>query len=193
MRYSLIRADPGTRTYGVHRLVQEIVRASLSVTERVTYAARAAAIGGAAFPAVEFANWPACERLLPHVVTIGDHLNADAALPAVHALTSAGGYLIERSRYTEAQALLRRAVDVGESALGAEHAEVGRALVLLGAVAMYLGRHDEARPLQERALAILERALGPEDLNVADALTMLGNITLREVVTWRAARSSRAR
>ena len=179
-RYSLIRSDSAARTYSVHRLVQEIVRASLSVTEGGSYAARAAAVLGAAFPAVEFANWTACERLLPHVVTIGEHLDANADLPAVHALTSAGGYLIERSRYAEAQVLLRRAVELAESALGAEHAEVGRALVLLGSAAMYFGRHDEARTLQERALTVLERALGPQDISVADALTMLGNITLRE-------------
>ena len=71
-RYSLIRTDAKLRSYGMHRLVQEIVRAAIEESERRTYVERAVAALNVAFPEVEYSTWAQCDRLVPHVVSIAE-------------------------------------------------------------------------------------------------------------------------
>src|SRR5207244_10472684 len=62
-RYSLIERDADDACYNVHRLVQEVVRADLSVRRRRIWAERVVCALNRAFPPIEFENWALCERL----------------------------------------------------------------------------------------------------------------------------------
>ena len=65
-RYSLIRRHPESRTYDVHRLVQAVIRDGLDDLAQRLWAKRAVRAVNEATPDVDFANWPACARLVPH-------------------------------------------------------------------------------------------------------------------------------
>ena len=68
-RHSLVRRDPEARTYSVHRLVQAVLLDELTAATRKDLAERAVKALNRTFPAdVEYANWPRCERLLPHAL-----------------------------------------------------------------------------------------------------------------------------
>jgi class 3 adenylate cyclase/tetratricopeptide (TPR) repeat protein len=173
-RYSLVRSDPGSSTFSVHRLVQEMVWTAIAESERRSYVDRAVCALDSAFPEVSFPTWSRCERLLPHVVSVARRLDeCEVRSGAVGRLFSrAGRYLTERGRYAEAQALHTRALHVREGAYGPDHLDVATSLNDLAIAHWYQGQYAEAQPLNERALAIRERALASDHPDVANSLTL---------------------
>ncbi len=116
-RYSLVRSDAASRAFGVHRLVQEIVRAAIGESERATYVVRGVSALNAAFPDVEYATWAQCDRLVAHVTAIAAWIASYDVRPdaagrvlneLVTTLTSAAG-TANRFRFTNAHCLYGRA------------------------------------------------------------------------------------
>jgi hypothetical protein len=122
-RYSLIRRDRATQSYDIHRLVQAVIRAEMDDGTRRAYAEHAVRAVDAAFPELEFSNWPECDRLLPHALVCADWIEADGMQhdEAARLLNEAGCYLSERAQYAAAEPLYRRALAIREKALGPEH------------------------------------------------------------------------
>lgn len=176
-RYSLIRSDAASHAFGVHRLVQEIVRAAIGKSERRTYVERVAAALNAAFPELDYANWAQCNRLVSHVVSITGWVESDDVRPDAFGqiLNQTGRYLVDRGRYAEGESMLVRSLVIAEHALGPDHLDVARVLNNLGNAYFHQGRYAGAQPLRERALAIRERALGPDHPDVALSLNNLAN------------------
>lgn len=67
--YSLVQRNTTEKTLSVHRLVQAVLHESMSIATQQRWMQRAVQAVYALFPAIEFANWPRCERLLPHAFT----------------------------------------------------------------------------------------------------------------------------
>ena len=175
-RYSLIRSDATLRAYGVHRLVQEVVRTAVGESDARAFVGRGVAALNAALPKAEYAASPLYERLIPHVMAIAPWVDANELHPAgwTRLSSQAGWYLRERGRYAEAGELMRYALTTAERAVGPNHLDVAESLNQLGVIYMYQARYAEAQSLHERALAIREQALGPEHQAVADSLNNLG-------------------
>ncbi len=177
-RYSLIRLDTKGHAFGLHRLVQEIVRDSLTDSERRSLVERSAGALDTVFPGeVAYANWVECDRLVPHVLAIAGWISAYSFDFATGAsmLARSGTYFWQRGRYAEAERLYERTLLVRERALGPEHLEVAESLTGLAMVCNEQGRYDEGESLLKRALAIREGALGPDHPDVASVLNHLGN------------------
>lgn len=177
-RYSLIRSDAASRTFSVHRLVQEIAWTAVPESDRPTYVERAVNALDTAFPDGDFVNWARCERLVPHVVSIsGWDISIDVQPEAAgRVLNRAGQYLWERGRYAEAQALCERALAILERELGPDHPDVALSLNDLAVVHWYQGRYAQAKELNERALTIRERKLGSDHPDVARSVNTLAII-----------------
>jgi len=176
-RYSLIKSDLRSRTFGVHRLVQEIVRSGIDPGLRKTYIERAVRAIDAAFPETNYANWSKCERLVAHLFAIDEWLLADDAGggPAAQALSKAGDYLNQRGRYAEAKRTLERALALGERAFGIGHPDIATTLGHFARVHENLAMYPEAIALEERALKIREQALGPDHFSVGMSLNGMAN------------------
>jgi class 3 adenylate cyclase/tetratricopeptide (TPR) repeat protein len=176
-RYSLIRADTKSRTFGVHRLVEEIVRTAILEPDRRPYVERAVCGLNAALPEVEFDTWATCDQLVPHAMAIGAWVDAYGVVSekAVRLFDLIGRYLLERGRLQEAKPLLDRALSIGERAFGPEHPSVARTIHNLGVYELYHARYEEAQPILQHALAIRERVLGPDHPDVASTLNGLAN------------------
>jgi len=177
-RYSLVRTDAASHAFGVHRLVAEIVRDALDDDERRGYVERAAAALEAAFPSAEYATWPACDRLVPHVMAVAGWVEAyDVATEAAGGIFQrSGSYLRERGRYAEARALHERSLALRERVLGKDHLDVASSLTRLAIVQVDQGEHVLAEPLLKRAVEIEERALGPDHLQLAISLNTLATV-----------------
>ena len=171
-RHSLVRSDAALRAFGVHRLVQEIVRAAIGESEHRTYVERAVAALNDAFPEIEYTNWPQCDRLVSHVVSIARWVDSYDVQPdaAGEILNHTGRYLVERGRYGEAQLLHERALAIRERALGPDHPDVAGSLNNLANVYWFQGRYAEAQTFYERALAIRQSALTPDHPDLAASL-----------------------
>jgi hypothetical protein len=72
-RYSLATVTPGA--LGVHSLIQAVLRARLDLEGRKRYAEAAIGVLARSFPeqSWEVEAWPACQRLLPHVLAVAEH------------------------------------------------------------------------------------------------------------------------
>ena len=129
-RYSLATVTP--TTVSVHRLVQAVIQARLGKEGERRWAEVAVRLLRASFPneSWEVVTWPACERLLSHVLAAAGHAERleVAGEQAGWLLDRAANYLHERGQYRQARPIAERALRVTEAALGAVHPEVGLAL-----------------------------------------------------------------
>ncbi|HEY0753735.1 MAG TPA: tetratricopeptide repeat protein [Ktedonobacteraceae bacterium] len=180
--YSLINRDPRERALSVHRLVQFVVRASLSASTRKQWERRAVLALHAAFPQGDFENWSACERLLPHTLLYASWTGQtlDTSLRAASLHFRAGYYLTERGRYAEAEQLLQQALTMREQLVSPEHPDVAVSLNSLGALYVKQGKHAQAEPLFSRALAIAEKVHGPGHPAVATSLNNLATVYIEQ-------------
>lgn len=178
LSYSLVERRGGDRTFGVHRLVQEVIRGGMEEAAQKPAAERAVRALCAVFPMVEFKTWEACRRLVPHVKAVAAWIDKwgfgfpEAGL----LLAAAGAYLGEQAGFAQAEPLLTRGTALLEKALGAEHPLLALALTWLGTLYLYQGRYAEAEPLLARTLAIREKALPPDDPQLAVSLNNLGEL-----------------
>jgi tetratricopeptide (TPR) repeat protein len=159
----------------VHRLVQAVQCDELDGPGRRTWAERAVKAVDAAFPYIEFANWAACARLVPHaraaavLVREGQIRTAQAA----RMLNQAGFYLYARGQYPEAEPLYRQALEVTRVALGETHPDFATSLNGLAALYRAQGNYRAAEPLDRQALEIRRVALGETHPSFATSLNNL--------------------
>src|SRR5206468_2892810 len=128
--YSLIARDPQARTLSVHRLVQAVLRDHLPAEAQQQWQQRAVHAVVAAYPEIDFVNWFALERLLPHALTCATWIERAALATPTTAflLNQTGYYLKDRGRYGEAEPLSQRALAIREQLLGTEHPDTAQSL-----------------------------------------------------------------
>jgi tetratricopeptide (TPR) repeat protein len=177
-QYSLVERNPAARTYEVHRLVQDVARAELAEVERRTWAERVVRAVTRAFPDPEFANWPACERLLPHVLVGARWIEAYGFVSEAEArlLNQAGFYLKQRARYFQAEQLYKQALPIYEQVLGPKHRDTAQSLNNLAELYHTRGEYAQAQLLHEQALSIREQVLGPAHPETAQSLNNLAGV-----------------
>jgi tetratricopeptide (TPR) repeat protein len=175
-RYSLIRSDPQSRTYGVHRLVQEIVRDAMSEPDRRAWIERAIGALDAAIPEVRYETWEQCDRLVPHVASISKWMQEyDIHLVAVgRILNQAAQALYVRGRFSEVEPLFAHALATAEREFGPDHPDVAKILNNLGILFAEQAKYTDSQRHYERALRIMEVSLGPDHPAV---LTILNNLS----------------
>jgi tetratricopeptide (TPR) repeat protein len=174
-RFSLLRRNPEARTVSLHRLVQVFIKEEMGRESQRLWAERAVLAVNKTFPSLEFDNWPACERLIQHALTLAKHIKEhNLVIPdAGRLLNHAARYLKERARFAEALPLYQQSLAIYETALGPEHILVAAALNNLALCLQSMGKYMETEPLYKRALSIYERKLNPEDKEIAAALNNL--------------------
>ena len=98
----------------MHRLVQAVLKDTMSETERDDWAQRTIYAVNAAFPEVEFTLWQQCERCLPHALACAELIEQGkpALLEAASLLYRVGWYLDDRGRYSQAVSLDERALSI---------------------------------------------------------------------------------
>jgi tetratricopeptide (TPR) repeat protein len=174
-KFSLLERDAGNKTISVHRMVQAVAKAGMTLEDRAQWAERVVKAVSAAFPDPEFANWGACDRLLAHAqvcAALIEEYNLSSHA-AGRLLNQAGYYLKDRARYAEAEQLYRRSLTIAEKAFGADSGEFALSLNNLAQLLQTTNRLADAEPLMRRALAIDEKSLGPDHPNVAIRLNNL--------------------
>jgi tetratricopeptide (TPR) repeat protein len=168
-RYSLVAVTP--TTLGVHSLVQAVVRARLGLDDKRRFAEAAVGLLATSFPeqSWEVDAWPACQRLLPHVLAVAEH----AELLGVGGdetgwlLDRASAYLQGRGQPRQAKPIAERGLAMTRATLGPDDPSTGERHHGLGQVLRELGDLPRARVELEQALRIFETALGPGHLEVA--------------------------
>ena len=168
-RYSLAAVTP--TTLGVHSLIQAVVRARLDPDGRRRFVEAAVGLLARSFPeqSWEVPAWPACQRLLPHVLAAAEHAEqlGVSGDETGWLLDRASTYLQGRGQPRQARPIAERALAMTRATLGPDDPSTGERHHGLGQILRDLGDLPRARVELERALGIFEAALGAGHLEVA--------------------------
>ena len=168
-RYSLATVTP--TALGVHLLVQVVVRARLGPEGERRWGEVAVGLLHESFPdrSWDVAAWPACQRLLPHVLAAAEHTER-LRVGGEHSgwlLDRASAYLRARHQPRQARPIAERALTVTLATFGPDDRAMADRHDALSRVLRDLGDLPGARAELERALTIVEAALGPDHPTVA--------------------------
>jgi tetratricopeptide (TPR) repeat protein len=177
--YSLIRRNNATRSYSIHPLVQEVVRANMSAEVQRFWTERTVRALSAAFPdPEEFKNWVNCERLLSHALICAKYVtdcNLESAAAAT-LLRNTGYYLFDRGQFRQAEPFLDSALKIREKVCGPEHPDTADSLSKVALLYSEKGKYPDAEALEQRALKIRENSLGAEHSDTATSVHNLAGI-----------------
>lgn len=174
-RFSLVKRDPSTRTLSLHRLVQAVLRDTLSEEMQRIWAERVVhALDNALYTKSENIL-DIRQRYLPHILQ-GTILIAQGNMQfyeAARLLSQTGKILSDQAEYEEAEPLLQRALLIYEQILGPEHPDTVKSLNNLAQLYQTQSRYEEAEVLWQRALSIHKHLWGPDHPDTALALSHL--------------------
>jgi tetratricopeptide (TPR) repeat protein len=176
LRFAFVRRDAKTRRLHMHRLVQQFLRGSESPETQSETCARALSVLDAGFPEARFVNWPECDALSSHAVSVLDHAGALAiASPAAARLSGElAYYLCQRARYAEAEPRIVRALELRRREPAAD--TLSRALMIDAQVHICRSRLSDARQRLTEAAGLLGTL--PPGVELVRVLDMLASVEL---------------
>ncbi|GHO98729.1 tetratricopeptide repeat protein [Reticulibacter mediterranei] len=174
-RFSLIRRSPDHHTLSMHRLVQAVLKSTMSQDEQRHWAEWAIQTVSYVFPVVEPTTWPQCQRYLPHALVCAELIKQwqIESIEGAWLLHTTGRYLNDRAQYAEAESLLQRALYTYEHLLILDHLDPTTSTKNLAGPYYARGRYEQADLLYQRAIHIKEHALAPDHPNTASGLNNL--------------------
>lgn len=176
-KYSLVQRNVNTKSLSIHRLVQEVLKDGMGEDIQKQWIERVVRAVNKAFPDVEFASWPDCQRCLPQALICAEHIERhNITLPeAARLLDQTGLYLTEFAQH-KAEPLLQRALAIREFILGTENPDTATSLDNLGELYHAQGQYVRAEPLLQKALTIREKTLGARHPATANSLNNLARL-----------------
>jgi tetratricopeptide (TPR) repeat protein len=177
-RYSLIRVV-ADGLY-IHSLLQMVIRMGLdSATERV-WAASAVDLLDVGFPSESdaVANWPECQRLLPHVLAVVNHgrrLEVQSEL-CLRLLDQAAVYQKSRGQYQQALTLHTQVLDGRRQILGDDHPDTLRSVNSVAELRRKVGNIHGAHNLHEQVLDARKRVLGEDHPDTLHSMNELAGV-----------------
>jgi len=176
LRYSLVRRNANTKTIGVHRLVQMVVRNELDEDSQREWAVRAVQAVNKVFLDPDTIDWTLCQRYLPNALVCVNLIETWdlKCLEGTQLLNNVGAYLRRINNPSRAEPLYKRAIAIREEVLGSEHPNTAINLSYLAACYNDQTEFEKAKYWAEQAWTIQERVLGTEHLDVAVTHIILG-------------------
>jgi tetratricopeptide (TPR) repeat protein/predicted HTH transcriptional regulator len=177
-RYSLIQTND--ETFSIHRLVQTVVRDSLSkpVQDQSILAALEIVLNSFPKRDTETNEWLQAESLIPHALEIFKNLdnNSITVRPAAKLMNLVAAHFRNLGKLEHAKELMAKALEIEEKELGIDHPQVAIAQNNLGLILKSMGDLSGAQQCYERSLHILESHYGREHPQVAVCLNNLGKV-----------------
>ena len=176
--FSLARTNAEKNTYSIHRLVQEVLRDSMSEDERTTHAEHVVLAISRVIPSYEFENWNSWERLISqaraacHLTQAYEIVSEESA----SVLRGTADYLNRAAQYRDVEPLYRQAIEICRKTVGEEHCEFAETLNNLAVLLHCTGRFKEAVRLCRQAMEIRRKILGEEHPDFAESVKTLEKI-----------------
>ncbi|KAK4206246.1 hypothetical protein QBC37DRAFT_476988 [Rhypophila decipiens] len=139
-----LRGVDDTRSYEMHKLVQEATRYELSVRN----------------PENEI-HFSECERYIAHAVQVGEWAEVcNRKVEVSDLLTRISNYLYDRGRWREKEPVDQRAYELRREVLGEKHPDTIRSMADLATTYHAQGRYAEAEPMKINVLDLRREVLG---------------------------------
>ncbi|QBD77802.1 toll/interleukin-1 receptor domain-containing protein [Ktedonosporobacter rubrisoli] len=172
LNFSLIQRRTDTSMLYIHRIVQIVLKDTLSQEQQRQLAIQVVRMVNRVFPEIRFDTQAACERYLPQAQNCAK-LIADFQLTLKEAallLERVGTYCYRHACYSEAEATLTQALDLYEQHLKSETLDMAQTLNSLALLRYRQARYQQAETLHLRALKLREQALDSDHLKTAESL-----------------------
>ncbi|KAF1996952.1 hypothetical protein P154DRAFT_607067 [Amniculicola lignicola CBS 123094] len=167
LSFSLVRAEKGEQSFGMHRLVQLSMRKWLEGEKQLSrWTKQSIGVLEAAFPSGGFKTWEDCQVILPHAREVFSHVAGDEEDVLKQA---------EVGLRTEWYLLLRGEYKAAEKVLGPEHPDTLTSIGQLGTILLMQCKYKEAEAMHRQALKGREKALGPEHPDTLSSMTSLAS------------------
>ncbi|KIX03312.1 uncharacterized protein Z518_06864 [Rhinocladiella mackenziei CBS 650.93] len=161
--YRLIGIGITDDLFDMHRLVQLSMRNWLDVHNELSkWQARYVDILGEAFPTGDYANWPTCQVLFPHVEAMASYrpMSKEHRLAWATIQYNGAWYAEASGRYGVAEKMARASLEVRGVILGLDNARTLASMDNLASVLQDQGKYEEAEGMNRRALSGREKVLG---------------------------------
>ena len=184
--HSLISLNSSREIMTIHRLVQEILRFSMSPSTRLELATSAVKVVDTVFPFVNYGTLPSARLYSPHAEVCAENVdNYSLAFPqAAHLLYYLGAYFYYLGQYSRAESSYEASLGVlhniklTEDDPQRDTIQKLTATVIRALAQSYwrVGRYKESNPLWEQALRITEEVSGPNDRETALTLHLFARV-----------------
>ena len=179
---SLLDKQPGTNTYTMHRVVQEVIRDSLdddaqqaSFTHCVTLVRQAFVFKRSN----DASTWPWLAQLSESARSICERAKQEQQRTKDLAMLCdrlASYYQNVLGQYEDAEERFRQAIDIDKITIGETHPSYASSLNNLAVLLESMGRYDEAEPLIRQAIDIGKITIGETHPNYAINLNNLAGL-----------------
>lgn len=176
LKYSLLYRDTNTNTLTIHRLLQAVIKDTMTQDAQRQWAESTVRAVDQAFPEVDYTSWSTCQRYFPHAqvcAALIDRWNL-TLMEAVRLLSRIAMYVYQRGQYEESEQLSEKLLAVHERTFGTEDPDI---IVIFNNIAgLYRarGRYDHAEQLYLLALRRCENVKDTIPLYLALTLNGLG-------------------
>jgi tetratricopeptide (TPR) repeat protein/transcriptional regulator with XRE-family HTH domain len=177
---SLVHRDPRSETLTVHRLVQDVVRGTLSHDEQHLWAERAVGAVAAALPDSAPYEYDRVLRFVSQGMTaieLADRWQLQSRA-AARLLDRMGAHHLLAGESATAAPLLLRAWRLRREVLGGDHLDTAETLTHLARLAFARGHYARGETLARAALSIRRCHLGALHPLAGSALALLGDILI---------------
>ena len=178
---SLLHRDTKNKQLMLHRLIQAILKDSLTSSAQRQWAGDVIRVVNLAFPQNESIDAiQQCERLLPQVFVCADLIAQWQCTfsEAACLLHKAGRYLLFRGQYTQAERFLQDALALYKQDSKAGNASIASIFASLGMIYEVQGRYSQAEAAYRQALALQAKILPSDHPDIIELLTYLGRVAL---------------
>ncbi|KAM7196692.1 hypothetical protein V8F33_006032 [Rhypophila sp. PSN 637] len=170
-----------TRSYEMHKLVQEATRYGLSrrnPENEVYFSGTALQIMAELFPEPKREAWAECEKYIAHAVQVGEWAEVcNRKAEVSDLLTRVSHYLYGRGRWRENERVDQRAYDLRREVLGEKHPDTIRSIVNLAVTYHQQGRYAEAESMKINVLELQREVLGEKHSDTIESMADLA-------ITW---------
>ncbi|KAH7356026.1 hypothetical protein BKA66DRAFT_515754 [Pyrenochaeta sp. MPI-SDFR-AT-0127] len=176
--FSLIGTTERENEFEMHRLVQLATRIWLRSTNTDRKWHRVfIQVMAQEFPDGEYANWPRCRALFPHVLPMVEQEGLTIGKTDEWALllNNAGWYAWRQGLFAQAEGMASKALKIRKEALDADNYSTLLSSSLLGSILTDLGKYKEAESMYRQTLAASEKVFGLEH---PDTMTVINNLAL---------------
>jgi tetratricopeptide (TPR) repeat protein len=176
--YSILQVDMEDRSYAIHRLVQEAIKAGMEEETQRRHIETIVEALTQCYPGQDYQFWLLLDRLLPHQLLCADHITRYdiETLTAGALLNQCALYLQDRAQYAQAATLYERALSIRQKILPPVHPFIAQSLNNLASLYQDQGRYAQAEPLYNEALEIRRSVLLQRHPSIAQSLNNLAGL-----------------
>jgi tetratricopeptide (TPR) repeat protein len=176
--FSLVRTTEREDEFEMHGLVQVAMRTWLKSTNAYEHWHQASVQAMTQeFPDGEYANWPKCRTLFPHVLAMVEQESPTMEKSDRWALllNNAGWYAWQQGLLAQGECMISKALSIRRELLGTDNHNILSSSNLLACILADLGKYVEAESMQRQTLAKRKKVLGLEH---TDTLKSMNNLAI---------------